>query len=129
MPTRTEIVIGTPRELQTTNKLLAAFDVSVYDELRIVVDNIGGSDSVQSVTVDASVDSDADSDLDISSGWVQIASRDDFAPSKKIANNDGASIVVAPVLWAQMRVSATKVTAVPAPTVTARASIVGIIRG
>lgn len=124
-----DIQIGTVRELTAASaKLLEAWDVSGYDEIRIVIDNIGGSGNVLTATVEATVDPDLDATLTQSAGWVQVASRDDFTPSVAIPFNDGASLVLAPVLWAQIRVSATKVTASPAIDAAARATLVGVPR-
>ena len=123
-----DIQIGAVRELTAAAKLLEVWDVSGYDEVRIVVDTIGGSGNVLTAKVEATVDAGLDPDMDQSAGWIQIASRDDFAPSKQIAFNDGASMVLSPVLWAKVRVSATKVTASPAIDAAARATLVGIPR-
>ena len=118
--------MGNYVDLITGNSLLMSLDVSNYEQLRVVIENVGGSGDIDAIQVHGSHDADADPDMDETRGWIQIAGLEDFIPSIEPAAESIGSWVMNPVLWKQIRVSASKPSSSPAIVIKARCAIIGV---
>lgn len=121
-----EVVMGEYVDLIAGNSLLMSLDVSSYEKIRVVVENVGGDADIDAIQVHASHDSTADPDMDETRGWIQVAGLDDFTPSIEPVAESVGSWVMDPVLWRKIRVSASKPAASPALSIKARCAVIGV---